>query len=32
MSGFTLKARAAAPLRLDLRGITPAALAALSAA
>lgn len=32
MSGFTLKARAPAPLRLDLRGITPAALAALSAA
>ena len=27
MSGFTLKASAAAPLRLDLRGITPTALA-----
>jgi formylmethanofuran dehydrogenase subunit C len=32
MSGFTLKASAAAPLRLDLRGITPTALATLSAA
>ncbi len=32
MSGFTLKARAAAPLRLDLRGLTPVALATLSAA
>jgi len=31
MSGFTLKARVPAPLRLDLRGVTPAALAALAA-
>jgi formylmethanofuran dehydrogenase subunit C len=32
MSGFTLSLKAPVPLRLDLRGITPAALAALSVA
>ncbi|WP_298830822.1 formylmethanofuran dehydrogenase subunit C [uncultured Piscinibacter sp.] len=31
MSGFSLTLKAAVPLRLDLRGITPVALAALSA-